>query len=143
MRYRITPSSSLCAVLPCIIRNQRSNKMKLHLKITSTILCLSLLFLSSCAETPESVKKGSKNENTATQGYALTSLDEMSKKKSEYIDELKKLECDNMNFSDILDIDIPQKIKTGDFICPTGFEDNYKEIFTHYDEDFNLSLIHI
>ena len=84
--------------------------MKLHLKITSTILCLSLLFLSSCAETPESVKKGSKNENTATQGYALTSLDEMSKKKSEYIDELKKLECDNMNFSDILDIDIPQKI---------------------------------
>ena len=43
-------------------------------------------------------------------------------------DELKKLECDNMNFSDILDIDIPQKIKTGDFICPTGFEDNYKEI---------------
>ena len=116
MRYRITPSSSLCAVLPCIIRNQRSNKMKLHLKITSTILCLSLLFLSSCAETPESVKKGSKNENTATQGYALTSLDEMSKKKSEYIDELKKLECDNMNFSDILDIDIPQKIKTGDFI---------------------------
>lgn len=46
--------------------------MKLHLKITSTILCLSLLFLSSCAETPESVKKGSKNENTATQGYALT-----------------------------------------------------------------------
>mgnify|MGYP000066731546 CR=1 FL=1 len=34
--------------------------MKLHLKITSTILCLSLLFLSSCAETPESVKKGSK-----------------------------------------------------------------------------------
>lgn len=102
--------------------------MKLHLKITSTILCLSLLFLSSCAKAPESVKKGSKNENTATQGYALTSLDEMSKKKSEYIDELKKLECDNMNFSDILDIDIPQKIKTGDFICPTGFEDNYKEI---------------
>ena len=141
MRYRITPSSSLCAVLPCIIRNQRSNKMKLHLKITSTILCLSLLFLSSCAETPESVKKGSKNENTATQGYALTSLDEMSKKKSEYIDELKKLECDNMNFSDILDIDIPQKIKTGDFICPTGFEDNYKEIFTHYDEDFNEANI--
>ena len=115
--------------------------MKLHLKITSTILCLSLLFLSSCAETPESVKKGSKNENTATQGYALTSLDEMSKKKSEYIDELKKLECDNMNFSDILDIDIPQKIKTGDFICPTGFEDNYKEIFTHYDEDFNEANI--
>ncbi len=115
--------------------------MKLHLKITSTILCLSLLFLSSCAETPESVKKGSKNENTATHGYALTSLDEMSKKKSEYIDELKKLECDNMNFSDILDIDIPQKIKTGDFICPTGFEDNYKEIFTHYDEDFNEANI--
>ena len=97
--------------------------------------------MSSCAETPESVKKGSKNENTATQGYALTSLDEMSKKKSEYIDELKKLECDNMNFSDILDIDIPQKIKTGDFICPTGFEDNYKEIFTHYDEDFNEANI--
>lgn len=141
MRYRITLSSGLCAVLPCIIRNQRSNKMKLHLKITSTILCLSLLFLSSCAETPESVKKGSKNENTETQEYALTSLDEMSKKKSEYIDELKKLECDNMNFSDILDIDIPQKIKTGDFICPTGFEDNYKEIFTHYDEDFNEANI--
>ena len=95
--------------------------MKLHLKITSTILCLSLLFLSSCAKAPESVKKGSKNENTETQEYTLTSLYEMSKKKSEYIDELKKLECDNMNFSDSLDIDIPQKIKIGEYICSDGF----------------------
>ena len=115
--------------------------MKLHLKITSTILCLSLLFLSSCAKAPESVKKGSKNENTETQGYALTSLDEMSKKKSEYIDELKKLECDNMNFSDSLDIDIPQKIKIGEYICSDGFEKKYKEVFSHYCEELDESKI--
>lgn len=115
--------------------------MKPRLKITSMILGMSLLFLSSCENTPENIKENSKNENTTDQELKITVLSEIKEKQSDYADTLKKLECDNMTFSDNLDIDIPQQIKTGEYICADGFEEEYKELFAHYCEGFDESEI--
>ncbi|MGN0623599.1 MAG: hypothetical protein ACI4JA_06580 [Oscillospiraceae bacterium] len=110
--------------------------MKTHLKFVGSVLCLSLLLLTACADTPENVKNNSQNTISDDREFMVTELSEINEKKSEYIDALKKLRLDNITFSDNFEVSVPQKIKTGEFICPTGFQDNYKQIFAHYDDDF-------
>lgn len=100
--------------------------------------------LTACAETPENILKKEYVNNSDAQSSTMldgepeiTSLVEMNASKSNYIEQIKALELDNMTFNENLTADIPAEVKTGSFICPTGFQDNYVELFTHYDEDFD------
>ena len=93
--------------------------------------------LSSCAKTPESVTSSSENTSASYVNCETASLEEMSKNVDEYVSTLGELELDNMTFSKYLEIDIPDYVPAGKYICPDNFQDNYAKIFSYYDEDYD------
>lgn len=124
-------------------KNQGDDKMRVR-SIINILVCLSVLFLTSCVDVPDNVREryntsGSVKANTGDQEseYISTPLSDMNASVSDYIETLRNLELNNMTFSEYLSIDIPTELKMGNFICPTGFQDKYVELFTHYDEDFD------
>ena len=117
--------------------------MNLKFKRAVSLASLAVIAFSSCAKTPESVTSSS--EKSLTSVYDLTSqtdcktasLEEMSKNVDEYVSTLGELELDNMTFSKYLEIDIPDYVPAGKYICPDNFQDNYAKIFSYYDEDYD------
>jgi hypothetical protein len=107
------------------------------MKIISILL--GTVILSSCQNAPDNVKSYSENSIDSTLNTAQ--LDEMYNNKEQYITELKNMKFDNMTFNDNLTVDIPKQINEGEYICPTDFQNEYKKIFTYYDEDFSESNV--
>lgn len=118
--------------------------MRERIIILGIVMCLSMLSFQSCVDVPEDIKsryEGNHSVNADAdklkENYKTSTFAEMRAAIPEKISELKSLKLDNMTFSEHLTIDIPEKVKTGNYICPTGFEKKYLELFRHYKNDLD------
>ncbi|MCD7742302.1 MAG: hypothetical protein LUI06_08865 [Ruminococcus sp.] len=96
---------------------------------------LCALVLASCTEAPDSVKEQNQSSNdTQSKNEAITNDDS---EMGEYKQALNSLNLDNMSFSQNLIIDMPTEISGGEYIYPEDFDENYVELFSHYDSDYD------
>lgn len=126
--------------------------MKKILRLFLAVLCFSAMLFSSCTAT-ESYNKdkdsgtekgqegaGDKDKeqgNISDTGYGLTPWEEIKAKEEEYPELLRGLTLEKMTISDSLSINIPEEVRTGNYIIPSGFEERYEEIFFHYVDDYD------
>ena len=94
---------------------------------------LAALSLVSCA--------GSNGENADGEQIEMVKIENVVEDIDGYREKVKNLKLDNLTVSEDFTLEVPTTVKTGKYIVPDHFEDNYEKIFSHYDSDYSEEYV--